>query len=67
MTAIIPSDIPATACALLAPTGDSSLVVTSLTSPTRDPSVSFAEKSAVMPCDAVLPQALHTVAAGPVV
>ncbi len=39
----------------------------SLTSCTQAPSVSFAEESAVLPRDVLLKQAVHTVAAGPVV
>jgi hypothetical protein len=50
----------------LAPTGDSLPVVTSLTLGTRAPSVSFAEESAVLPCDVILKQAVHAVAAGPI-
>jgi hypothetical protein len=59
--------MPATVCALSAPTGDSSPVVTGLTSPTCAPSVSFAEELTVLPLNAVLQKALRTVDAGPVV
>ena len=41
--------------------------MTSLKSCTRAPSVSFAEESAVLPRDVMLKQAVHTVAAGPIV
>jgi hypothetical protein len=34
---------------------------------TRAPSVSFAEESAVLPCDGILQQAVHAVATGPIV
>ena len=64
MTAIIPPDIPTAVCALLASTGDSSPVVTGLTSPAR---FSFAEESSVLALDVVLPKASFTVDAGPVV
>ncbi len=41
--------------------------MTSLTSCTRAPSVSFAEESVVLPCDVVLKQAVQAVATGPIV
>ncbi len=41
--------------------------MTSLKSCTRAPSVSFAEESAVLPCDVILTQVVHAVATGPIV
>ena len=64
---ILPSVLQATVCTLSPPTGDLLPVVTPLRSCTRAPSVSFAEESAVLPCDVVLTQVAHTVATGPVV